>query len=125
MLTIILGGDKLLIHAPFFMMVRPVLLCRDVEFTFQRGVMTERTAISSWSPQGTTIQSHCAVNRRIVRLTKPGKEDMLSLFSLPVFPERSAGKITNLATTRHASHLPVVRTALRHGKWGQNIVYSA
>lgn len=67
--------------------------------------------------KGTTVKAIAPLTVRI-ELAKPGKEDMLSLFSLPYF-QKSTGKITNLATRSPRLRLPVVRTALRPGKWGK------
>lgn len=92
------------------------ITARDVEFTFQK-FMTEGVPQFRLVYKGTTVKAIAPLTVRI-ELAKPGKEDMLSLFSLPVF-QKSTGRITNLATRSPRLRLPVVRTALRPGKWGK------
>lgn len=62
------------------------ITARDVEFTFQK-FMTEGVPQFRLVYKGTTVKAIAPLTVRI-ELAKPGKEDMLSLFSLPVFPEK-------------------------------------
>lgn len=92
------------------------ITARDVEFTFQK-FMTEGVPQFRLVYKGTTVKAIAPLTVRI-ELAKPGKEDMLSLFSLPYF-QKSTGRITNLAIRSPRLRLPVVRTELRPGKWGK------
>ncbi len=73
------------IRAPVFHDGSPIT-ARDVEFTFQK-FMTEGVPQFRLVYKGTTVKAIAPLTVRI-ELAKPGKEDMLSLFSLPVFPEK-------------------------------------
>ncbi len=88
------------------------ITARDVEFTFQK-FLTEGVPQFRLVYKGTTVKAIAPLTVRI-ELAKPGKEDMLSLFSLPVFPEKY-WKDHNLATCSPRLRLPVVRTTLRPG----------
>lgn len=92
------------------------ITARDVEFTFQK-FMTEGVPQFRLVYKGTTVKAIAPLTVRI-ELAKPGKEDMLSLFRCRYF-QKSTGRITNLATRSPRLRLPVVRTALRPGKWGK------
>ena len=76
------------------------ITARDVEFTFQK-FMTEGVPQFRLVYKGTTVKAIAPLTVRI-ELAKPGKEDMLSLFSLPVFPEKY-WKNHKLSDPRHAS----------------------
>ena len=52
--------------------------------------------------KGTTVKAIAPLTVRI-ELAKPGKEDMLSLFSLPVFPEKYWKDHKLKRPARHAS----------------------
>lgn len=72
--------------------------------------------------KGTTVKAIAPLTVRI-ELAKPGKEDMLSLFSLPVFPEKywKDHKLSDPLATPPLASGPYRITSW---KMGQNIVYS-
>ena len=77
------------------------ITARDVEFTFQK-FMTEGVPQFRLVYKGTTVKAIAPLTVRI-ELAKPGKEDMLSLFSLPVFPEKYWKDHKLSRPARHAS----------------------
>lgn len=97
------------------------ITARDVEFTFQK-FMTEGVPQFRLVYKGTTVKAIAPLTVRI-ELAKPGKEDMLSLFSLPVFPEKywKDHKLSDPLTTPPLASGPYRVTSW---KMGQNIVYS-
>ncbi len=62
------------------------ITARDVAFTFHK-FMTEGVPQFRLVYKGTTVKAIAPLTVRI-ELAKPGKEDMLSLFSLPIMPEK-------------------------------------
>lgn len=70
------------------------ITARDVAFTFHK-FMTEGVPQFRLVYKGTTVKAIAPLTVRI-ELAKPRKEDMLSLFSLPIMPEKF-WKITNSA----------------------------
>lgn len=97
------------------------ITARDVEFTFQK-FMTEGVPQFRLVYKGTTVKAIAPLTVRI-ELAKPGKEDMLSLFSLPVFPEKywKDHKLSDPLATPPLASGPYRITSW---KMGQNIVYS-
>lgn len=97
------------------------ITARDVEFTFQK-FMTEGVPQFRLVYKGTTVKAIAPLTVRI-ELAKPGKEDMLSLFSLPVFPEKywKDHKLSDPLATPPLASGPYRVTSW---KMGQNIVYS-
>lgn len=97
------------------------ITARDVEFTFQK-FMTEGVPQFRLVYKGTTVKAIAPLTVRI-ELAKPGKEDMLSLFSLPVFPEKywKNHKLSDPLATPPLASGPYRITSW---KMGQNIVYS-
>lgn len=67
--------------------------------------------------KGTTVKAIAPLTVRI-ELAKPGKEDMLSLFSLPVFPEKywKDHKLSDPLATPPLASGPYRVTS---GKWGK------
>lgn len=62
------------------------ITARDVAFTFHK-VMTEGVPQFHLAYKGTTVKTIAPLTMRI-ELAKPGKEDILSLFSLPIMTEK-------------------------------------
>lgn len=97
------------------------ITARDVAFTFHK-FMTEGVPQFRLVYKGTTVKAIAPLTVRI-ELAKPGKEDMLSLFSLPVMPEKY-WKDHKLSDP--LSSPPLASGPYRITKWkmGQYIVYS-
>nr|MCX5456591.1 ABC transporter substrate-binding protein [Escherichia coli] len=62
------------------------ITARDVEFTFRK-FRTEGVTLFRLVYKGTTVKAIAPLTVRI-ELAKDSKEDMLSLLSMPVFPEK-------------------------------------
>ncbi len=97
------------------------ITARDVEFTFRK-FMTEGVPQFRLVYKGTTVKAIAPLTVRI-ELAKASKEDMLSLFSLPVFPEKywKDHKLSDPLATPPLASGPYRVTSW---KMGQNIVYS-
>lgn len=67
--------------------------------------------------KGTTVKTIAPLTVRF-ELAKPGKDDMLSLFSLPIMPEKY-WKDHKLSDPLSTPPSPVARIVLRSGKWGR------
>lgn len=97
------------------------VMAQDVAFTFHK-FMTEGVPQFRLIYKGTTVT---AVAPRTVRieLSKPGKEDMLSLFTLPIMPEKfwRLHKLSDPLSTPPLAGGPYRITAWR---MGQYLVYS-
>ena len=72
--------------------------------------------------KGTTVKAIAPLTVRI-DLGQPGKENMLSLLSLPVMPEAS-GASTNSATAVEACRWPAGHIRISAWRMGQYIIYS-
>lgn len=97
------------------------ITARDVEFTFHK-FMTEGVPQFRLVYKGTTVNAIAPLTVRF-ELAKPSKEDMLSLFSLPVMPEKfwRDHKLSDPLSTP-----PLASGPYRITDWrlGQYIVYS-
>ena len=97
------------------------ITARDVAFTFHK-FMTEGVPQFRLIYKGTTVEAIAPLTVRI-KLAKPGKEDMLSLLTLPVMPEKfwKDHKLSDPLATP-----PLGSGPYRISKWrmGQYIVYS-
>lgn len=97
------------------------ITARDVAFTFQK-FMTEGVPQFRLIYKGTTMEAIAPLTVRI-RLAKPGKEDLLSLLTLPVMPEKfwKDHKLSDPLATP-----PLGSGPYRISKWrmGQYIIYS-
>ncbi len=97
------------------------ITARDVAFTFHK-FMTEGVPQFRLIYKGTTMEAIAPLTVRI-RLAKPGKEDLLSLLTLPVMPEKfwKDHKLSDPLATP-----PLGSGPYRISKWrmGQYIVYS-
>lgn len=97
------------------------ITARDVEFTFHK-FMTEGVPQFRLVYKGVTVKAIAPLTVRIA-LAKPGKEDMLGLFSLPVLPEKfwRDHKLSEPLSTP-----PLASGPYRITDWrlGQYIVYS-
>jgi microcin C transport system substrate-binding protein len=93
----------------------------DVAFTFHK-FMTEGVPQFRLLYKGTTVKAIAPLTVRI-ELAKPGKEDMLSLFTLPVMPEKfwRNHKLSDPLSTPPLANGPYKITAWR---MGQYVVYS-
>lgn len=93
------------------------ITARDVEFTFQK-FMTEGVPQFRLVYKGTTVKAIAPLTVRI-ELAKPGKEDMLSLFSLPVFPEKywKNHKLSDPLATPPLASGPYRITSWKWGKY--------
>ena len=97
------------------------ITARDVAFTFNK-FMTEGVPQFRLFYKGTTVKAIAPLTVRI-DLGQPGKENMLSLLSLPVMPEAFWRQLKlndplskpPLASGRHHPRL---------ARWGQYIIYS-
>lgn len=96
------------------------ITARDVAFTFNK-FMTEGVPQFRLVYKGTTVKAIAPLTVRI-ELAKPGKEDMLSLFTLPILPEKF-WKDHNLSEP--LSTPPLASGPYRISDWrmGQYIVY--
>ncbi len=92
------------------------ITARDVEFTFHK-FMTEGVPQFRLVYKGTTVKTIAPLTVRF-ELAKPGKDDMLSLFSLPIMPEKY-WKDHKLSDPLSTPPSPVARIVLRSGKWGR------
>lgn len=97
------------------------ITARDVAFTFHK-FMTEGVPQFRLIYKGTTMEAIAPLTVRI-RLAKPGKEDLLSLLTLPVMPEKfwKDHKLSDPLATP-----PLGSGPYRINKWrmGQYIIYS-
>ncbi|WP_312212233.1 extracellular solute-binding protein [Pseudescherichia sp.] len=97
------------------------ITARDVAFTFHK-FMTEGVPQFRLIYKGTTMEAIAPLTVRI-RLAKPGKEDLLSLLTLPVMPEKfwKDHKLSDPLATP-----PLGSGPYRISKWrmGQYIIYS-
>ncbi len=97
------------------------ITARDVAFTFHK-FMTEGVPQFRLIYKGTTMEAIAPLTVRI-QLAKPGKEDLLSLLTLPVMPEKfwKDHKLSDPLATP-----PLGSGPYRISKWrmGQYIVYS-
>ncbi len=96
------------------------ITARDVAFTFQ--FMTEGVPQFRLVYKGTTVKAIAPLTVRI-ELAKLGKEDMLSLFSLPIMPEKfwKNHKLSDPLSTPPLASGPY---RITQWKMGQYIVYS-
>lgn len=97
------------------------ITARDVAFTFHK-FMTEGVPQFRLVYKGTTVKAIAPLTVRI-ELAKPGKEDMLSLFSLPIMPEKfwKNHKLSDPLSTPPLASGPY---RITQWKMGQYIVYS-
>jgi len=97
------------------------ITARDVAFTFHK-FMTEGVPQFRLIYKGTTMEAIAPLTVRI-KLAKPGKEDMLSLLTLPVMPEKfwKNHKLSDPLATPPLGSGPYRITTWR---MGQYIVYS-
>ena len=97
------------------------ITARDVEFTFHK-FMTEGVPQFRLIYKGTTVKAIAPLTVRIT-LGKPGKEDMLGLFTLPIFPEKF-WRDHNLADPLSTPPLASGPYRISDWKMGQYLVYS-
>ncbi|VDZ77927.1 transport system periplasmic binding protein [Salmonella bongori] len=97
------------------------ITARDVAFTFHK-FMTEGVPQFRLVYKGTTVKAIAPLTVRI-ELAKPGKEDMLSLFTLPIMPEKfwKYHKLSDPLSTPPLASGPY---RITQWKMGQYIVYS-
>ncbi|XNM71041.1 ABC transporter substrate-binding protein [Escherichia coli] len=96
------------------------ITARDVAFTFNK-FMTEGVPQFRLVYKGTTVKAIAPLTVRI-ELAKPGKEDMLSLFTLPILPEKF-WKDHNLSEPLSTPPLASGPYRISDWKMGQYIVY--
>lgn len=97
------------------------ITARDVEFTFHK-FMTEGVPQFRLIYKGTTVKAIAPLTVRI-ELAKPGKENMLSLFTLPVMPE-TFWRGHKLSDPLSAPPLASGPYRITDWRLGQYIVYS-
>ncbi|HDG1671389.1 extracellular solute-binding protein [Kluyvera cryocrescens] len=97
------------------------ILASDVAFTFNK-FMTEGVPQFRLIYKGTTVKAIAPLTVRI-ELAKPGKEDMLGLFTLPILPEKF-WKDHKLSDPLSSPPLASGPYRISDWKMGQYIVYS-